>query len=97
MSALLACLACCLPLGAAGAVTLAPHPRLLLDSSTLSTLRQRAASNTAQWKSLKKQCDSMIGGTVQYPTGSTYPNLPNVGQGYQGSSYLPSLAAEAMC
>ena len=97
MSVLLAWLACCLPLGAAGAVTLAPHPRLILDSNTLSMLRQRAASNTAQWQVLKKQCDSMIGGTVQYPTGSTYPDLPNVGQGYQGSSYLPALLAEGMC
>lgn len=97
MSVLLALLACCLPLGTAGAVTLAPHPRLILDSTTLATLSQRAAANTPQWQSLKAQCDSMIGGTVQYPTGSTYPNLPNVGQGYEGSSYLPALLNEAMC
>lgn len=97
MSVLLACLACCLPLGTAAAVTLAPHPRLLLDATTLTTLSQRVAANTAQWQSLKAQCDSMIGGTVEYPTGSTYPDLPNVGQGYEGSSYLPALLNEAMC
>ena len=96
-SMLLAWLACCLPMAAASAVTLAPHPRLILDSSTLSTLRKTAASNIPQWQVLKQQCDSMLGGTVQYPTGSTYPNLPNVGQGYQGSSYLPALLNEAMC
>ncbi|HEY8681829.1 MAG TPA: hypothetical protein VIM06_01540, partial [Rhodanobacter sp.] len=85
-----------LPL-AAGAVTLAPHPRLILDGNTLTALRQRAASNSAQWQTLKATCDSYIGGTVQYPTGTAYPNLPNMGQGYEGDAYLPALLAEGMC
>lgn len=79
------------------AVQLSAHPRLILDASTLTTLRQRAASNTAQWQTLKATCDSFIGGTVEYPTGETYPDLPNLGQGYEGSSYLPALLAESMC
>jgi len=79
------------------AVTLAPHPRLLLDASTLAMLRQRAASKTSEWKLLKATCDSYIGGTVAYPTGTAYPDLPNLGSGYQGSSYLPALLAEGMC
>jgi hypothetical protein len=82
---------------AAAVVQLAPHPRLILDANTLTTLRQRAAANTAQWQTLKATCDSYIGGTVNYPTGETYPNLPNLGQGYEGSSYLPALLAEGMC
>jgi hypothetical protein len=87
-----------LPLAAsAAAPTLAAHPRLILDPATLTALRARAAANVAQWQSLKSTCDSYVGGTVEYPTGSTYPNLPNVGQGYQGSSYLPALMAESMC
>lgn len=79
------------------AVTLAAHPRLLLDGTTLATLRQRATSSNPQWTALKAQCDSYIGGTVEYPTGNAYPNKPNIGQGYQGSDYVPALLAEGMC
>ena len=79
------------------AVTLAGHPRLILNPATLTTLRQRAGSNTSEWKLLKATCDSYIGGTVEYPTGTAYPDLPNLGSGYQGSSYLPALLAESMC
>ncbi len=46
---------------------------------------------------LKSTCDSYIGGNVQYPTGDAYPDLPNLGQGYQGESYLPALLAEGLC
>lgn len=81
----------------ADTLTLTPHPRLILDSATLATLIKRATSSNPQWTALKAQCDSYIGGTVEYPTGNTYPNLPNLGQGYQGSSYLPALLAEGMC
>jgi hypothetical protein len=83
--------------GHALALQLAAHPRLILDSATLTTLRQRALSNTAQWQVLKASCDSLIGGTVNYPTGAPYPDSPNLGEGYEGSSYLPALLDEAMC
>ncbi len=79
------------------AVTLAAHPRLILDPAMLTTLRQRAAANTPEWKLLKASCDSFIGGTVEYPTGTAYPNLPNAGSGYQGEEYLPALLNEAIC
>jgi hypothetical protein len=75
----------------------AAHPRLILDAATLTTLRARSLANTAQWQSLKATCDSFIGGTVQYPTGTAYPDLPNLGQGYEGNTYLPALLNEAMC
>lgn len=75
----------------------AAHPRLILDAATLAVLRQRAAANTAQWVALKAECDSYIGGTVNYPTGDTYPDKPDIGSGYQGEEYLPALLAEAMC
>ncbi|HEX8777932.1 MAG TPA: hypothetical protein VF738_07405, partial [Rhodanobacter sp.] len=78
-------------------VTLAPHPRLILDATTLAALRQRATSSNPQWTALKAKCDSYIGGTVEYPSGNAYPNLPNIGQGYQGSDYVPALLAEGMC
>lgn len=79
------------------AVSLTAHPRLILDSATLVMLRQRATSANPQWNALKARCDSYIGGTVQYPSGNAYPNLPNIGQGYQGSDYVPALLAEGMC
>lgn len=73
------------------------HPRMILDSATLTALRARAAANTAEWKALKASCDSYIGGTVNYPNGATYPDPPDIGQGYEGSSYLPALMNEALC
>ena len=83
----------------------APHPRLLLDSATLTTLRARAAANTPQWQQLKSYCDSFIGGSVNPPAlngdvyngGNDYPDPPNIGQGYQGSSYWSAALAEGLC
>ena len=73
--------------GTAMAQALAPHPRLILDASTLAALRTSAAANTPQWQQLKHYCDSFIGGTVELPDGNAYPNPPNIGQGYQGDGY----------
>lgn len=55
-----------------------PHPRLMLDAATLTTLRARAQANTPQWQALKSYCDSFIGGVVNYPDGATYPNAPDI-------------------
>ena len=82
-----------------------PHPRLMLDSATLATLRARAAANTPEWQQLKSYCDSFISGTVNLPdvngdpynTNNDYPDPPNIGQGYQGSSYWSALLAEGLC
>jgi hypothetical protein len=79
------------------AVTMAPHPRLILDGTTLAVLRQRATASNPQWTALKARCDAYIGGSVEYPSGNAYPDLPNLGQGYQGSDYVPALLAEGMC
>ena len=89
-------------IGAPLAAVLAPaviasHPRLILDGATLATLRLRAAANTAQWRTLKATCDRFLGGSVNNPSGDTYPNSPSLGSGYQGSEYLPALLAEGMC
>ncbi|MGA9669805.1 MAG: hypothetical protein WBQ94_11380, partial [Terracidiphilus sp.] len=73
------------------------HPRILLDAPTLATLRARASANTAQWKALKATCDSLVGGTVYPPGGNEYPNLPDVGEGYQGSSYMDALMPVGLC
>jgi len=82
---------------AASAQTMAPHPRLLLDAPTLATLHTRMSANTPQWQQLKSYCDSFIGGTVNLPDGDGYPDPPNIGQGYQGSSYWSAVLAEGLC
>jgi len=79
------------------AQSMAPHPRLILDGPTLATLHARMAANTPQWQQLKSYCDSFIGGTVQLPDGNAYPDPPNIGQGYQGSSYWSAALAEGLC
>ena len=79
----------------------APHPRLILDSATLTTLRARAASNTPQWQHLKSYCDSFIGGSVNTPlpdnSANDYPDAPDIGQGYEGDGYWAPLWSEALC
>ncbi|HEY2345995.1 MAG TPA: hypothetical protein VGH80_08930 [Xanthomonadaceae bacterium] len=82
---------------AASAQTLAPHPRLLLDGPTLATLHARMGANTPQWQQLKNYCDSFIGGKVDLPDGNAYPDPPDIGQGYQGSSYWSAVLAEGLC
>jgi hypothetical protein len=82
---------------AVSAQTLAPHPRLLLDAPTLATLRARMAANTPQWQQLKSYCNSFIGGKVQLPDGNAYPDPPDIGQGYEGSSYWSAALAEGLC
>ncbi|HTS31427.1 MAG TPA: Ig-like domain-containing protein, partial [Bryobacteraceae bacterium] len=77
--------------------TTSDHPRMILDSNTLATLRTRAAANTPQWAALKGVCDSMVGGTVEFPDGNAYPDLPSVGEGYQGSSYWDAVAPLGIC
>ncbi|MEP6484426.1 MAG: hypothetical protein ABJB01_08245 [Rudaea sp.] len=88
---------CIMCVSLASAQSTVPHPRLILDATTLANLRARAAANTSQWQRLKQYCDSFIGGTVNYPDQATYPNVPNIGQGYQGSGYWAPLWSEALC
>jgi hypothetical protein len=44
------------------AITVAPHPRLLLDDATLAALRAKAAIPSVDWLNLKEQCDAYLGG-----------------------------------
>ncbi len=73
------------------------RPRIILDSATLGTLRSRAIAKNPQWVALKQRCDSMVGGTVNFPGGDGYPDLPNIGEGYQGSSYFDALMPLGIC
>lgn len=92
---LLCALVLCVPV--ARAQSSVAHPRLILDTNTLAGLRARAAANSPQWLRLKDYCDSFIGGTVNYPDQSGYPDAPNIGQGYQGDGYWAPLWSEALC
>ncbi len=85
----------------------ASHPRIFLDGTTLATLRSRAQANGAGWPSLRAACESYIGGNTRgvcYPPPDTYPpecqpypNLPDVGEGYQGASYLEAVVNLGLC
>jgi hypothetical protein len=80
------------------ALTVAPHPRLLLDDATLTALRAKAAIPTIDWLNLKEQCDAYLGGSVSLPgAGGGSSSPPNVGSGYEGEEYPPVLLAEALC
>jgi hypothetical protein len=79
-----------------GAITGA-HPRIILDAATLTGLRARAQANTPEWIALKSVCDSYNGGSVNFPDQNGYPNLPNIGEGYQGSDYYYALLSVGLC
>lgn len=66
---------------------------LWLDTSTLDAIRGRVAANTAEWQALKAECDAWLPGQVDYPDGNAYPNVPDIGQGYQGSGYYEAVMA----
>ncbi|HXU72622.1 MAG TPA: DNRLRE domain-containing protein [Polyangia bacterium] len=82
--------------GGGGGVT-GQHPRIWLDGSTLASLAQKAQAGSAQWTALRNACNSYLGGTVEYPDGNDYPNLPNIGEGYQGSDYFDPLLNIGLC
>lgn len=92
----------CLLLGLFSSLTHAqittPHPRMILDSTTLASLRARASANTPQWTALKSYCDRFINGAVNYPDEPGYPDRPDgIGQGYQGDGYWAPMLSEALC
>jgi hypothetical protein len=86
----------CLPATTAQAATVA-HPRIILDSAKLTALRQRASAGDAAWVALRNQCDSYLTGTVEWPDGNDYPDSNSIGEGYQGSGYLPAVANLGLC
>jgi hypothetical protein len=77
--------------------TSSAHPRIILDAPTLATLRTRMQAHTQEWTKLKSNCDSYIGGRVEFINGNDYPNRPNVGEGYQGSGYIEALMPLGLC
>jgi hypothetical protein len=72
-------------------------PRIWLTTDVLARLRQRAAGGDAAWTALKAHCDLVATGKAQPPGGDAYPDLPNIGQGYQGDGYLPEVLALGLC
>ena len=78
--------------------TSSDRPRLILDAGTVATLRSRAQANTPEWTALKRLCDSMVGGSVNFPDGPGYTDNPNdIGEGYQGSGYFDALMPLGVC
>ena len=74
-----------------------PAARIFLTPELLDRLRARAAAGEAAWTKLAQSCDGLASGTVYPPSGTAYPNKPDVGSGYQGEDYLPAVAALGLC
>jgi hypothetical protein len=74
-----------------------PQARLILSGATLSRLKARASAGDSAWTALKQKCDGYATGTMHAPNGNTYPNFPDVGQGYQGEEYVPAIRALGLC
>jgi hypothetical protein len=68
-----------------------------LSDATLSRLKARASTGDAAWTALKGKCDGYVNGTMYAPNGSSYPDFPDVGQGYQGEDYVPAIRALGLC
>ncbi|HET8899535.1 MAG TPA: hypothetical protein VFN09_12255 [Rhodanobacteraceae bacterium] len=73
------------------------HPRILLDTTTLSSLRQRAQANTLEWQSLKSYCDEVLPGEIYPVQGDPWGSPPNIGSNYQGIGYLTAVRNLGMC
>jgi hypothetical protein len=85
------------------------HPRIFLDAPALASLRAKAQANQAVWTTLRTACNSYLNGgpgdtTVcipppqpMTPACNPYPALPNVGEGYQGDSYLNAVMNLGVC
>ena len=99
-AAALACIGvvvlCVASAGASGWTAAAAHPRIWLDQPTLKTLRARAKAGSAEWKALKRHCDTLLNGAVQYPDGQTDPDT-GIGEGYQGSGYFSAVLDLGLC
>ncbi len=71
--------------------------RLYLTPTLLARLQERAAAADPAWAALKTHCDSVASGTFNNPSQQAYPNLPDVGQGYEGDGYLPEVMNLGLC
>ncbi|HEX2669999.1 MAG TPA: DNRLRE domain-containing protein, partial [Polyangiaceae bacterium] len=83
------------------------HPRIFLDSAALGSLRAKAQASASSWTTLRNACNAYLNGTTKsicYPppnpipaSCNPYPNLPDVGEGYQGDGYLAAVVNLGVC
>ncbi|HET7541199.1 MAG TPA: DNRLRE domain-containing protein [Polyangiaceae bacterium] len=93
--------------GAGGGGNAGGHPRIFLDAATLSSLRGKAQASAGAWTTLRATCNSYLNGTTKsvcYPppdplpaSCNPYPNLPDVGEGYQGDDYAAAVLNLGVC
>lgn len=74
----------------------ADPPRLILDSAKLSSLRQRAQAGDPEWAALRAKCENYLNGVVRWPDG-VESSGNDIGEGYQGQTYLPAVANLGLC
>lgn len=90
-----------------GSGTTGGHPRIFLDSTALASLRAKAQASASSWTTLRAACNAYLDGATKavcYPapnpvpaTCNPYPNLPDVGEGYQGDGYLMAVVNLGVC
>ena len=81
----------------APAAPLRAHPRIFLDPTTLTQVRQRARQRDPAWIALRSRCDAFRRDAVQWPDGTDYPDSGGIGEGYQGDGYYPALLDVGLC
>lgn len=74
-----------------------PHPRMILDSATLQTLRARANANTPQWQILQTWCDDVLPGEVYPASDARWADIPDIGSNYAGHGYINAAMNLGLC
>lgn len=78
------------------AASLAAHPRLMMDTPTVTRMASDVTSSAPEYTALKSLVDTYLNGVVNYPDQEQYPNIPDIGSGYQGESYIIYLVSTCL-
>ena len=74
------------------------HPRILLNNDGVkSLLEQKVKNNDSSWTKLKELCDKYVVGKVEYPDGTDYVVVGNIGEKYQGEGYIDPILNLGVC
>jgi hypothetical protein len=73
------------------------HPRIILDSTMLSTLRTRVANRTPEWTRLKGTCDGLASIATVIGPEAPDPGGQVISEGYQGSDYIEAIWELGLC
>jgi len=83
--------------GTGGSVASGSHPRIWLDDTALNAMVAKVAGHSSEWDNLRAACESYNGGSVYDDSQDHDPNLPNIGEDYEGQGYFDPLLNLALC